>query len=254
MDGDAVYTPGGGFLVGASFTYLMTPLVARSVAIAQPMIAVAINYRLGPLGFLNTQAWQDAGKTNLGMFDQVEALRFVHKHIHRFGGDPTKVTISGQSAGGDSAMQQLLWADKDLFRSAWLMSVPSSDGPFLEPTPHAKDELVIDYAKACDCKDIRNDTNRAVECLYELPVDVLVNASAAWQGSGASLGGFVKERAFDAISEGRFPDVPLMLSVCRDEGTNTAIGFKSDNDSTTSSIIYSQCKAEHLSEPRSPPC
>jgi para-nitrobenzyl esterase len=70
-----VYTPGGGFLVGASFIYDMRPLVEKSIEIGQPFIAVAINYRLGPLGFLNPTTWGD--DVNLGLLDQVEALRWV---------------------------------------------------------------------------------------------------------------------------------------------------------------------------------
>lgn len=47
------FTPGGGFLVGASFVYDMKALVGRGVAMGMPFIGVSINYRLGPLGFLN---------------------------------------------------------------------------------------------------------------------------------------------------------------------------------------------------------
>ena len=231
----------------------MGPLVARSLSIGQSIIGISINYRLGPLGFLNTASWLETGKMNLGMLDQIEALRFVKKYIHRFGGDPEKVTISGQSAGADSTMQQMLWTDEDLFRSAWLMSIPSTDGPFLEPRLHLKDELVKDYAEACGCEDLKNSTEVAVECLLRTPVDAMVNASDAWQGSGSSIGGFIKERAFDAIRADHYPGIPMVFSVCGDEGTNTAIGFKSDSDSTTSLVLYSTPHPNpHLSSP-SPP-
>lgn len=135
------YTPGGGFLVGASFPYDMKAMVSRSAAMGKPFIAVAINYRLGPLGFLNPSTWEEI---NLGILDQVQALHYVKKYISRFGGSPHKVTISksscwkwtpkiarltallvGQSAGAESTMQQLLWTKEKLFRSAWLISVPS---------------------------------------------------------------------------------------------------------------------------------
>lgn len=86
------YTPGGGFLVGASFPYDMKPLVGRAAAIGKPFIGVVINHRLGPLGFLNPSTWGNA--TNLGLLDQVNALRYVKKYIPAFGGDPEKVTIS----------------------------------------------------------------------------------------------------------------------------------------------------------------
>lgn len=90
------FTPGGGFLVGASFAYDLTALVHRGAAIGMPFIGVSINYRLGPLGFLNPSTW--GGDINLGLLDQVEALRYVKKHISAFGGSPEKVTISMYSS------------------------------------------------------------------------------------------------------------------------------------------------------------
>lgn len=86
------YTPGGGFLVGASFPYDMKPVVRRSAALGKPFIGVVINYRLGPLGFLNPSTW--GNEINLGLLDQVNALRYVKKYISAFGGSPEKVTIS----------------------------------------------------------------------------------------------------------------------------------------------------------------
>lgn len=85
------FTPGGGLLLGASFSYDMRPLVKRSIEIDKPFIGVVINYRLGPLGFLNPSTSEN---TNLGFSDQSVALRFVNENIKYFGGDPDKVTIS----------------------------------------------------------------------------------------------------------------------------------------------------------------
>lgn len=87
-----VFTPGGGFLVGASFVYDMKALVGRGLAIGKPFIGVSLNYRLGPLGFLNPSTWGE--NLNLGLLDQVEALRYVKRYIGAFGGSCEKVTIS----------------------------------------------------------------------------------------------------------------------------------------------------------------
>lgn len=88
------FTPGGGFLVGASFQYDMRPMVQHSARMGRPLIAVSINYRLGPLGFLNPSS----GDKNVGLLDQFEALRFVERSIAAFGGDPKKITISTSPA------------------------------------------------------------------------------------------------------------------------------------------------------------
>jgi carboxylesterase type B len=86
------FTAGGGFLVGASYLYDMKALLSHGMAIGKPFIGVSINYRLGPLGFLNPSTWGE--NQNLGLLDQVEALRYVKKYISAFGGSPEKVTIS----------------------------------------------------------------------------------------------------------------------------------------------------------------
>ncbi|KAF2720384.1 alpha/beta-hydrolase [Polychaeton citri CBS 116435] len=229
------FTPGGGFLVGASFIYDMRPLVQHGAEIGKPFIAIVVNYRLGPLGMLNpstTDEW------NMGLLDQIEALRFVKKHIRAFGGSLEKVTISGESAGAESTMHQMLFTDESLFRAAWLMSVPSSGAPFIRTTLTDKDSLIQSYAGACGCSS--NDTLQgSLECLQTVDVDVLQNASEAWEGSGTSLGGMlVRDNVFRRIRDGAFPKVPMVFSVCRDEGTPQALGFQPESDAETASAVW----------------
>ncbi len=70
------------------------------------VVVVAINYRLGSMGFTCLDTDEAAG--NMGMLDMVEALRWVQTHIHKFGGDPDQVTIFGESAGAASIGHLLL--------------------------------------------------------------------------------------------------------------------------------------------------
>src|SRR6184192_1659472 len=63
------------------------------------VVCVSFNYRLGPDGFL----YVGAGTANLGLLDQMAALEWAQENIAAFGGDPSKVTICGESAGGMSA-------------------------------------------------------------------------------------------------------------------------------------------------------
>src|SRR5499427_10768326 len=86
------------------------------------MVVVSINYRLGALGFLYLPGVSDG---NLGLLDQVAALRFVRDNIAAFGGDPDNVTVVGQSAGASSiAMLMTMPAARGLFRRAILQSTP----------------------------------------------------------------------------------------------------------------------------------
>lgn len=96
--------------------------------IDRPTVIVTLNYRLGPFGFLAgrdlelyNRSHGEEGVGNYGIWDQVIALRWVQKYIKGFGGDPDKVTVFGQSAGGISINCHLL-RNEALFTSAIIQS------------------------------------------------------------------------------------------------------------------------------------
>jgi para-nitrobenzyl esterase len=95
-----VWLHGGGYVEGSGAVpvYDGTQLARRGI------IVVSINYRLGLFGFLSTPALdaEHDGSGEFGMMDQVAALQWVRANISRFGGDPSRVTIEGQSAGAIS--------------------------------------------------------------------------------------------------------------------------------------------------------
>ena len=117
-----VFIHGGGFVNGAGTepNYDGTALAAHGV------VLVTLNYRLGVFGFLAHPALtREGGGTsgNYGLLDQIEALRWVHRNIAAFGGDPTRVTLFGESAGGTSvAMLLAIPAARGLFQRAILES------------------------------------------------------------------------------------------------------------------------------------
>lgn len=71
----------------------------------QNVVVVNVTYRLGLFGYLGDGRTSPA---NLGLLDQIEALRWVHCNIAAFGGDTANVTIFGQSAGGDAAAHLMI--------------------------------------------------------------------------------------------------------------------------------------------------
>lgn len=118
---------GIGFDAGGSADprYNTSYLVNASAVIQKPIILVSINYRVGGWGFLASREVLAAGESNIGLFDQRLALRWIQENIGAFGGDPKKVTISGESAGGFSVGYHLTAFDgrnDGLFRAVIMQS------------------------------------------------------------------------------------------------------------------------------------
>ncbi|GBP50147.1 Esterase FE4 [Eumeta japonica] len=112
-----VWIHGGGFTCGSGDSDLYGP----DFLIEQDVVVVTINYRLEVLGFLCLDIPEAPG--NAGMKDQVAALRWVHKNIKYFCGDPDNVTIFGESAGGASVSYHLYSPmSKGLFKRAIIQS------------------------------------------------------------------------------------------------------------------------------------
>ncbi|WP_460612581.1 carboxylesterase/lipase family protein [Hymenobacter seoulensis] len=102
-----VYFYGGGFVAGDG----SEPRYDGESMARRGMVAVTVNYRLGVFGFLAhpelTQESPNKASGNYGFLDQTAALRWVQENIAAFGGDPSKVTIAGESAGSMSVSAQM---------------------------------------------------------------------------------------------------------------------------------------------------
>ena len=107
-----VWLYGGGFYLGSKESQgNPSGIVAQSQldpTTAPGVVYVAMNYRLGTLGWLSGPTFQASnGTANAGLYDQRLALEWIQEHIHRFGGDPNQVTVMGASAGAASIMHQI---------------------------------------------------------------------------------------------------------------------------------------------------
>jgi para-nitrobenzyl esterase len=111
-----VWIHGGSFVNGSG----AVPTYDGSAFARDGVVCVTINYRLGVDGFLQ---FPDDGPANRGLLDQIAALRWVQENIAAFGGDPSRVTIGGESAGAFSVGAQLaLPSARGLFGQAILQS------------------------------------------------------------------------------------------------------------------------------------
>lgn len=113
-----VWLHGGGYVSGGGEAekYDADHLVREGV------VVVSVTFRLGGFGYLTPK---DTGDSNIGVQDQIAALHWVSTNIARFGGDPTNVTLFGQSAGGDAILSLMACeAAAGLFTRAIVQSAP----------------------------------------------------------------------------------------------------------------------------------
>jgi para-nitrobenzyl esterase len=132
-----VWIHGGGFIGGSN----ASPWYHGGRFARDGVVAVTINYRLGPEGFLAL----DRGNTNRGLLDMITALRWVQENITLLGGDPDRVTIGGQSAGASACLALLTsGATGGLFRR----TAVESSGGMIPAGPADAAAMATHYAAA----------------------------------------------------------------------------------------------------------
>ena len=172
-----VWFYGGAFVLGGTKPYNMEEL-----ALHGDVIIVSPAYRVGAIGFLSTM--DDVAPGNYGLWDAVQALRWVNENIAYFGGDIERITIFGQSAGAAVASYMLYApATQGLFHRCITLS--GSAGGWWANSSLA-DTSAKDLADFALCPT--NDSEAMVECLLEKDANAL--DIAAWM-SPIFFGGYL---------------------------------------------------------------
>ena len=237
--GDAVNLPvmvfihGGAYSVGSAreIPHLGEVLVRRG-----DVVFVNFNYRLGALGYLDFTSFATPDhpiENNLGLRDQVAALEWIRDNIAGFGGDPSNVTLFGESAGAN-AVTTLLTVPRarGLFARAIAQSSPANAiyGPELTAT-WAGEYLELLSEVVDDTSTDSTSHEDAAELLTHASLDDLVTATTrlqlrspdAWPGTIALCpvidGDFLPERPLDAFKAGRAHPVPLIIGTNDREGS-----------------------------------
>ncbi|XP_035679082.1 carboxylesterase 5A-like [Branchiostoma floridae] len=206
-----VWIHGGSLVSGTGALYNFTALVAH-----QDVIVVTVNYRLGAFGFLSTG--DDNAPGNYGFLDQVEALRWIKSNIKNFGGDPDRVTIFGESAGGLSVSYLVLSPlanglfHRAISQSGTALTTPTTPNPLAAATVQAEEV-------GCGAQEVA----AMMSCLRQKPFQDIVDSAtqvARKMGAfGAAAfnpvvdGYFLLDPPMVALQKGEFSKVPYLLGV-----------------------------------------
>ncbi|PMD44849.1 cholinesterase [Hyaloscypha variabilis F] len=238
---------GGAFEFGSTQTYDASELISTSVAQGKDIIYVAVNYRVGGFGFLAGKEILEDGSANIGNLDQRLGLQWVADNIAKFGGDPSKVTIWGESAGSISVFNQMAlyngdntYKGKPLFRAALMDSgsvVPADP----VDCPRAQDiyNTVVDKAGCSGSSD-------TLGCLRSIDYETFLKATTSVPGvfdyQSVALSylprpdGAVITQSPDILAQnGQFAKVPFIIGDQEDEGT--LFSLIQSNISTTDELV-----------------
>ncbi len=217
-----VFLHGGGWAIGWGSNALLD---GRHLAAALDAVIVTINYRLGSLGWLYHPALAtaaDAPAGNWGLLDQLAALRWVHDNIASFGGDPSRVTLGGESAGAGSVLHLIGHPDaQGLFQRAITLSPPLH-------------ELVVDRALGerwttalSAALGLGGDVAAALPAMRALPADAVIAAqekllAGEFKGSRGGALPIAEPHSLPADPAAvptAAPEIPLLIGTNAQEGT-----------------------------------
>ena len=214
-----VYIHGGGFVTGSGVKDGQDKIVRLN-----GVIGVTMSYRLGAMGFLALPSLAPGSNETgeYGLLDQQAALRWVQRNIARFGGDPQKVTIGGESAGGWSVCTQMVApGSRGLFTRAIIESGACVSVPLAQA--EAEGEA---FAAKLGCSAPASQA----ACLRAKPVAALLAAQAKVYFPKRDTP-FMPMDLWAAVQAGNFAHVPVIVGSNRDEGrsfTEADVGWSQE--------------------------
>ena len=216
-----VWIHGGGFLGGQT----SVPLYDGAKLAKKGVVLVSVAYRLGAFGFLaHPELSRESGKGsgNYGLLDQIAGLQWVKANIAKFGGDPARVTIFGESAGGMSvSMLAASPAAKGLFQRAI-----SESGGSLGSAKYADEEgLTVPPLKVAETTGktfLEKLGAKDIAAAREIPAEK-IQAAVGFGKSGPAFwpvfdGDVLPGDAYELYQASKFNDTPVLVGTNSDEG------------------------------------
>lgn len=209
-------TDGGGY-VGGQGNYDYSEMMTAN---GNGFVYVGIQYRLGAFGFLSSAEIASQGVPNAGLYDLHFALQWVHGQISKFGGDPSRVTISGESAGGGGVMHMAMaygGTDGSKYFQNAIVASPylPRQWDYNDPVPT---QSYNQLAQAVGCSSQPN----VFACLQKVDSFALQNASAYISGMGpygqytfapVTDGNFVQQRPAVQLLRGNINGLRMLSGV-----------------------------------------
>ncbi|MBM59498.1 carboxylesterase family protein [Hyphomonas sp.] len=200
-----VWIHGGSLRIGSS----AEPMYDGAEFARRGVVFVSINYRLGVLGYLAhadlSAESPDGVSGNYGLQDQIAALQWVRDNIEAFGGDPSNVTIMGESAGALSVSYLLTSPDAEgLFHKAIIESPNARNFPELKTAAYG-----LPSAEDIGAEVFANLGLETLEAARAMDAQELTN-QAKFTPQGTVDGKVLPSQIIDAFDTGRFAKVPVL--------------------------------------------
>ncbi|XP_067133894.1 acetylcholinesterase-like [Centruroides vittatus] len=229
-----VWIHGGGFVTGSAN---MDAHYGRFLSSIGNVIVISLNYRLGIFGFLNLGNAQTTG--NVGMLDQVTALKWIHENVENFGGDRNEITLFGSSAGSISVTHHMISPlTKGLFKRVILQSGSNYSPMFsVDRIDNIRLSEMIVERTGCGSDNgicIHKSENDVMNCLLKLKAEKIAAAERSFIDDKQITISFVPERdgfflpnnPIGNIEKGLIHDVEIMIGRVPDEGSTLLAYYK----------------------------
>ncbi|VEN54611.1 unnamed protein product [Callosobruchus maculatus] len=223
-----IWIYGGGYMSGTATLDIYNSDI---IAATSDVIVASMQYRVGSFGFLYLNKYFPRGSEeapgNMGMWDQILAIKWIKENAAAFGGDPELITLFGESAGGGSVSIHLISpVTKGLARRGILQS-GTMNAPWSYMTGERAEQIGRILVQDCGCNvsELETAPQRVMDCMRG--VDAKTISLQQWNSYSGILGFpstptidgiLLTKHPMDMLAEGDYEDMEILLGSNQDEG------------------------------------